>query len=232
MPLESPESVAHWTAHIQDVVASDSSIREGLQDDDAIPLMDWGRAQAQQLAARMVTQTPTIDEEIADAEAHALVKLMTTISRAVVHRHAQGDDWLVKVFNRLNKTSQRVYGDNAPVMSDEAIAAWIATHKDRSNGELLRDLLARFSPPESGATPPDVPAAPAVPDPAQTTTPDTPPDQPPSAPAPGGTPLSSAVHLPDWLASRLPGRAPTADTNRADGEPLPPPTGEQHDQTE
>lgn len=224
MPLESLESVARWTAHIQDVIASDSSIREGLQDDDAIPLMEWGRTQAQQLAARMVTQAPTIDEEAAGAEAHALVKLMTTISRAVVHRHAQGDDWLVKVFNRLNKTSQRVYGDNAPVMSDEAIAAWIATHKDRTNGDLLRDLLARFSPPASGATPPDVPTAPAVPD--------TTPDQPPPAPAPGGTPLSSAVHLPDWLASRLPGRAPSTGTTRADDETLPPPTGEQHDQTE
>lgn len=225
MPLESPQSVSRWTAHIQDVVASDSSIREGLQDDDAIPLMDWGHAQAQQLAARMVTQAPAIDEEAADAEAHVLVKLMTTISRAVVHRHAQGDDWLVKVFNRLNKTSQRVHGDDAPVMSDEAIAAWIATHKDRSNGELLRDLLARFSPPESGATPPDVPAAPE-------TTPDTPPDQPPSAPAPGGTPLSSAVHLPGWLASRLPGRVPSPDTTRADDEAPPSLTGEQHDETE
>ncbi len=203
MPHMSPDPVARWSAHIQDVLASDSSIREGLQDDDAIPLMDWGRAQAERVAARMVAQSPDVDEETANAKARTLARLMTVISRAVVYRHKQGADWLVKVFRRLNKESEKVFGEDAPVLSDEAIDAWIAAHPEHSDGELLRDLLARFSPPDSTPGPPDQ-AGPV-------------------------TPLSDAVDLPDWSPPTLPGRS-GASPDAGDETPSSH-TGDKHDQT-
>jgi len=178
MPQESTHNTKRLTAIIHDAIGSDASIREGLHDDAAIALMDWGRAQAAHVAARLAAESPGADEETIGSEAGILARLMTTISRAVVYRHKQGDDWLVKVFKRLNKTSQRVYGANAPVMSDAQISDWIAGHAARSDDELLRDLLARFTPPED--------------------TWDSTADS---------APLSDALDLPAW-PPRLPGRAP------------------------
>jgi len=42
-----------WTKQIQDAIAENSALREGLQDDEALPLIDWGAQQAEQLGARM-----------------------------------------------------------------------------------------------------------------------------------------------------------------------------------
>ena len=226
MPIASPENTPRWTAQIQDMVASDSGIREGLHDQDAIPLIDWGRAQAERIAARLGAEAPDVGEETIGDEAGALIRLMTTISRAVVHRHNQGDDWLAKVFKRLNKTSQRVYGEDAPVMSDEEVAAWIAGHGARSDGEVLRDLMARFSPPETDAasTEPDQPPAPAAPlsavldglitEKPESASPDTPP--------------SASGDLPGRPPAKLPGRLPAAD-DLDDTDPSDPwHTGDEH----
>lgn len=153
MSQANSEAVSQATTTIQDVIASDSSIREGLQDDNAIALIEWGRAEAARLAARLVAENADLDEETVQTHAGALVRLMTTISRAVVYRHKQDADWLGKVFKRLNKTSQRVYGDDAPTLSEDAINAWIAGHADRSDDDVLRDLLQRYSPPAPDAAP-------------------------------------------------------------------------------
>ncbi len=195
------DAVSQWTTIIQDVIATDSSIREGLYDDSAIALIEWGRTQAAQLAARLVAENPDLDEETVNTYAGALVRLMTVISRAVVHRHKQGADWLDKVFKRLNKTSERVYGEGAPVMSEDAISAWIAGHADRSDDELLRDLLQRFSP----AAPPVTPLSDAV---------DLP-DWSPSSDSP-------AVSQPPGL----PGRSANSTSEEAPSSP----TGENHEQ--
>ncbi len=218
------------------MIASDSGIREGLHDEDAIPLMDWGRAQAKRVAARLESTMPDADAEAAGDEAGALIRLMTTISRAAVHRHAQGDEWLAKVFSRLNKTSQRVYGEDAPVMSDEEIAAWIAGHAARSDGDVLRDLMARFSPPEAGT-----PAS-TTPEPAE---PESPPQeqvQPPASPLSavldsllGAKPDSASEpdppdSLPGRTPTKLPGRSSLPGDHHDTDPSTPSPTGDEYDQ--
>lgn len=240
MPLTPPEDTSRWTADIEDMIASDSGIREGLHDEDAIPLMEWGRAQAKRVAARLESDMPDADEEAAGNEAGVLIRLMTTISRAAVHRHAQGDEWLAKVFSRLNKTSQRVYGENAPVMSDEEIATWIAGHAARSDGDVLRDLMARFSPPEAGT-----PAS-TAPEPVEPESPPQPHDHAPAAPlsaildsllgakpdsaSESSTPAEPPDHLPGRTPTALPGRS-SLPGNHHDTDPSSPSrTGDEYDQ--
>ena len=36
------EDANHWTKIIQDTIADSEGVREGLHDDDAIPLVEWG----------------------------------------------------------------------------------------------------------------------------------------------------------------------------------------------
>jgi len=154
-----------WTKQIQDAIAENSALREGLQDDEALPLIDWGAQQAEQLGARMsAPDAPEPDEEQVANTAYSLVRLMTRVTWLAVYRHKKDATWLTRTFQTINQLSRELYGPQAPVFSDEAIAAWIAGHAQHSNGDLVRGLTAYLSPPQPGGEgerPTPAPAQPA-----------------------------------------------------------------------
>ncbi len=136
-----------WVKRMHDAIADTSGIREGLTDDEALSLVEWGAQQAHKVAARLADPaTPEPGEGQVDESAFALVRLMTRLNWVVTYRHKKDAAWLTRTFKMINKLSQDLYGADAPTLSDEAIAAWIAGHADRTNGELLSDLIARLTP--------------------------------------------------------------------------------------
>ena len=169
-PLPS-EDVERAARLMQDTIVSSEKVRDGLRDDEAIPFVEWGLARARQLAARLAAadQSAADDEQIAD-QGYALARLMTRLNWLVTYRHKKDAAWLTRTFQMVNQLSRELYGEEAPTFSDEEIAAWLAGHSTRSNADLLRDLIARLTPPASESPAPPLPGRP----PAAPQEPDTP----------------------------------------------------------
>jgi hypothetical protein len=155
-----------WTRQIQDAMADTSAVRDGLQDDEAIPFIEWGSARAAQIGDRLVAPgTPEPDGEHVSNLAYTLTRLMTRLNWVVTYRHKKDAAWLTRTFHKINDLSRDLFGPDAPTLTDDAIADWIAAHEQRTNGDLLHDLMVQFTPAVDSAetaTPPEAsgPAAP------------------------------------------------------------------------
>lgn len=155
----SPDETERVTRLIEDAILSSEKVRDGLRDDEAIPFVEWGLTRARHLAARLATpaQDAPDEEQIAD-RGYALARLMTRINWLVTYRFKKDAAWLTRTFQMINQLSRELYGDDAPVFSDQEIAAWLTEQANRSNAELLADLMARLTP----ERPPDAAPAPSA----------------------------------------------------------------------
>jgi hypothetical protein len=161
----SPNETERVTRLIEDAILSSEKVRDGLRDDEAIPLVEWGLARARHLAARLATpaQDAPDEEQIAD-KGYALTRLMTRINWLVTYRFKKDAAWLTRTFQMINQLSRELYGDEAPVFSDQEITTWLAEHASRSNAEMLTDLLTRLTPEQRPSeTPPPTPPLPGRP---------------------------------------------------------------------
>ncbi|NDJ76176.1 MAG: hypothetical protein GYB65_07945 [Chloroflexi bacterium] len=140
------EGRSRWVEKIRDRIGSDATIREGLQDDAALPLMDWGWDRAARLGARLSAEQPDLNDEQVVEAAHELSRLMARVAWLAVYRHQQDAAWMQKTFHTINETNRQLFGPDAPAFSDQEIADWIASHENRSNEELVRALLAHLTP--------------------------------------------------------------------------------------
>jgi hypothetical protein len=148
-----PEVIAK---KIQDALASSEKVREGLADAEALPFMDWGIAYAEVLGARLAAPgKPELNEEQIGEVAYGLTRLMTRLTWLVTYRDKKDADWLTQTFQMVNKLSGELLGEGAPVFSDAEIAAWLAEHSQRTNGELLQAFMVRFAPPEMASAAPE-----------------------------------------------------------------------------
>ncbi len=188
------DQLDRWTRQIQDALAGNSGLREGLTDDEALPLVNWGAEQARTVAQRLAQAGDVApDSEQIENSAYTLGRLMARINWVVTYRNKKDPAWLTRTFAKINQLSREVFGPDAPVLSDDEIAAWIADHPNRSNIDLLRGLIARLTP--EGAVPPEAPPAappeaPPAPPPAPPDAPDTTPPA-PDAPQHGERPAGS-----------------------------------------
>ena len=135
------------TNRIQDVIATSSKVRDGLHDDEALPLVEWGARYAEQISTRLAdpAATPPDDEQVSNT-AFTLTRLMTRINWVVTYRHKKDAAWLARTFQMINKLSQDLYGEDAPVIAEDEITTWIAEHPGRSNADLVQDLITRLTP--------------------------------------------------------------------------------------
>jgi hypothetical protein len=145
-----------WAKQIKDQIADSSKVREGLNDDEAISLIDWGNQQAHTLAETMAN-TPEPTTKAVDTKGYDLVRLMTRITWLATYRHKKDAPWLTQTFKTINQINQTLHGPNAPAFSDEEINTWLATHNQYSNSELIQNLMARLTSPA-----PDPAASPAT----------------------------------------------------------------------
>jgi hypothetical protein len=141
------ESKQQWAKQMQDVLADNSKIRENLTDDLAIPFVEWGANIAEHVATRFAApETPDPDEQQVSDTGYNLARLMTRINWLVTYRSKKDAAWLTRTFAMVNKLSQDVYGEDAPALSDEEIAAWVTDQANHSDDVLIRDLMARYTP--------------------------------------------------------------------------------------
>jgi hypothetical protein len=136
-----------YARQIQDTLATNSGVRDGLKDDEAIPLIDWGVACAEHVAGRLASpNTPAPSEEQVSEAAFSLTRWLTRLNWLVTYRNKKDAAWLTKTFMMVNKLSQDLFGEDATTLSEDEIAAWIEGHAGKSDGELLQGLMARLSP--------------------------------------------------------------------------------------
>jgi hypothetical protein len=151
-----------------EALADTAKIREGLQDEEAQPLIEWGTRYAQWLAARLDSPgAAPPDTEQVKTTAHTLVRLMTRLTWLVTYRHKKDAAWLTQTFQMVNKLNQDLLGTDAPVFTDEEITAWLTGHNTQTNGALLQNLVARLTPPALAPVTPE--SAPEKPAPSQPT---------------------------------------------------------------
>jgi hypothetical protein len=163
-----------FSKQIQDTLATNEKVREGLDVDDALPFMDWGSAYADVLAERLAApETPEPDEEQVNEKAYTLARLMMRVNWLVTYRDKKDAAWLTQTFQMVNKLSRDLLGDAAPVFADDEITAWLAEQSTQTNRDLLQNFMARLSPPMPAApdveppiAPPEAPAAETPPEPA------------------------------------------------------------------
>ncbi|MBN1563596.1 MAG: hypothetical protein JXA10_07150 [Anaerolineae bacterium] len=163
--MPNDQQVQQWARQMQDVLADNAKIRENLTDDIAIPFIEWGREIAAQVATRLDTpDTPAPDEEQVYEAGYNLGRLMTRINWLVTYRTKKDAAWLTRTFAMVNKLSQDVYGADAPTLSDDEIAAWLADQPNHTEDEQLRDLMARYTPAALQAASAANETSPAAPD--------------------------------------------------------------------
>lgn len=190
-----------WVTKILETIADSAPIREGLHDDEALPLIDWGTQCASHLGQRLTAPGTPAPEQV-DNTAYNLTRLMTRINWLATYRTKKDAGWLTRTFQMINQLARELFGDGAPVMTDEEIAAWLADNARLTNGEVVQSLIARFSPPGLAGSP-ETP----------------PPDQAPVLPG------REAPESPASQGPVLPGRAAPPETP----SPLSP-SGEDHEQ--
>ena len=160
-PLQDAEA-QRWAERMQDTIATNSKVRDGLRDEAAIALVDWGATYAEHIAARMAApDAPAPDTEQVENAGYTLTRLLTRLNWLVTYRRKKDAAWLTRTFEAVNALNRELYGEAAPAFSNEAIQAWIDQDDSRSEAEMVEDLIARLSPPDtpvSGDVPPDSPA--------------------------------------------------------------------------
>lgn len=163
-----PEETTPYTQKLREAVVSTSAVREGLPDDDAIPFIEWGSAHADVVARRLAAPgSPPPSEEQVAGMAYTLTRLLTRLNWLVTYRSKKDAAWLARTFAMVNQLSRELHGDEAPTLSDEEIAAWIADQPNRTDRELLQQLVARLTPAamsSSTAQAPDSVFPPGAPD--------------------------------------------------------------------
>lgn len=162
MTSTTPNDANPWVKKILETIADSSPIRDGLHDDEAMPLIEWGAACAELVGRRLAAPgAPEPAPDQVETAGYTLVRLMTRINWLATFRTKKDADWLTRMLRLINQLNTELYGEGAPALSEEEIAAWIADQPKRTNGELVQGLIARLTP-AGMAAPPNAPSLSSV----------------------------------------------------------------------
>jgi len=132
-----------WAARLRDAILDNSALRDGLLDEEAQPLIDWGLA----LAAVVTAPLPTLpDPEMRYEELYdALPKLMTRITWVTIYRQNKGADWTTRTLQQLNELNIVLHGETAPQIPALQMSAYAEASDGLSNGALVQALMQHLS---------------------------------------------------------------------------------------
>ena len=138
-----------WIERLRDAVLDSSAMRDGLNDDEAQPLVDWGLALAD-IAGAAFAQHIMEDQETAFDELRGtLLKLLTRITWTALHRQNKGYEWTARTLEQINDFNRRIQGDQAQVLPSGLIQAYAQSLDGLDRGSLVRDIIQRLSAPSS-----------------------------------------------------------------------------------
>lgn len=151
-----------FTASLRDAILDNSSVRDGLTDDEAEPLIEWGLAQAE-IVTRSLPDQSADEAEMRYEELYgALPMLMTRITWAATFRAQKGADWTLNALKQLNEMSQTLHGENAPQIAEHLLTAYAQGADGLDQGAFVLALMEHLTPSEAEATPPDKPSQPPI----------------------------------------------------------------------
>jgi hypothetical protein len=141
------DATNHWGQSLQDAILDNSALRDGLTDDEAQPLIDWGLDLAATLTQGL-DRLPDVEAEARYEQLYAhLPKLMTRFTWLALHRAAKGQDWATRTLEQMNDYSRELYGPAAPQLNALALGRYASGADALERGALILALMADFSPP-------------------------------------------------------------------------------------
>lgn len=131
---------------LRDAILENSALRDGLTDDQAQPLIDWGLALADEVGAK-IDQMPADDLETNyETYASALLKLMTRITWVATYRSSKGEAWTQDTLAKLNELNRTLRGESAPQISETTMHGYAQQIDGLDQGALVRELMQQLSP--------------------------------------------------------------------------------------
>lgn len=128
--------MSDYAARLRDAILDRSALTDDLLDDEAELLLNWALQQADRVAALMQNETDM------ETKSEALMDLVKAINRLVAYRFDKDETWFSAKLNDLNNLSTSI---NGPA-TDATQQAVLLNHTEKSNLDLLQDLLNAYTP--------------------------------------------------------------------------------------
>lgn len=136
-----------WSTKLRDAIVSNSAIRDGLKDDEAQPLIDWGLSLADSIGAKMENVPESEIEEVYDKYQAALSKLLTRINWLITFSQKKGPAWTQKTIDQLNELTHTLFGEQAPQLPVEDIMNYVLSDSDAADRRArVQQLMQRVAP--------------------------------------------------------------------------------------
>ncbi len=135
-----------WSDKLRDAILSNSAIRDGLQDDAAQPLIDWGLELAEAVGEKMSQLPPEQTDAAYDTYQGALSKLLTRLNWLITFSQKKGEDWTRKTLAQINELSQTLFGEQAPLLSEDEMLHMLLAEAESDNKSRIAHLMKRVSP--------------------------------------------------------------------------------------
>jgi hypothetical protein len=134
-----------WGKRLQDAILENAAIRDGLHDDEAQPLIDWGLALAVQVTNGL-EKLPKAEAEIRYEELYgALPKLLTRITWFTLHRVNKGPEWANRTLEQLNELSRTLHGENAPQIPALLMSAYANSADGMATPAMVNTLMQHLT---------------------------------------------------------------------------------------
>ncbi|MBZ0310717.1 MAG: hypothetical protein K8I82_31960 [Anaerolineae bacterium] len=134
-----------WGQKLRDAILSNSAVRDGLTDEEAQPLIDWGLGLADIIGKKMASLP---DPEAAyETYLAALPKLMTRINWLTTFSQKKGAEWTKKTIAQVQELSQTLFEEQAPPLDAENMLRYLilgAEEIDRKSRVML--LIQKLTP--------------------------------------------------------------------------------------
>lgn len=136
-----------WIRDLQEAILSNSALRDGLTDDEAQPLIDWGLGLAEQLGNQLAAMPADEAESLFEEKQSALLKLLTRISWVAIYQQEKGPSWTEQTLQQLNDFNRAIQGGQAPQLKPEMLthSAASAAAAPKSRGSVVQQLMQGLS---------------------------------------------------------------------------------------
>lgn len=136
-----------WSTKLRDAILSNSAIRDGLHDDEAQPLIDWGMALSDMIGTKLSQMPESEVEVVYDTYQTALSKLMTRLNWLTIFSKKKGEDWTRKTIGQINELTQTLFGEQAPQLSPDEILQALLVDTETENKVRIAQLMRKVTPP-------------------------------------------------------------------------------------
>jgi hypothetical protein len=108
-----------WVRTLQDAVLDNAALRDGFQDAQAEPFIDWGWNLAAQVGLSLDALPLAEAEAQAETAKSALLKLLLRMNWLARHHASKGTEWTATTLGQMNGFARQLWGESAPQLDAE-----------------------------------------------------------------------------------------------------------------